>query len=118
MPQREQKKCCAAVARQRIFALQELDAAHLRHDHDGAAHAAVRAGAAADRTEAVAERRLETHRAAMALASPNGRVVRHVASSPVRRTPMPGRDERNGLRDLSGLTFPHVAALMRGTFSS
>src|SRR4051812_2016020 len=68
-----------AVACERILALEELDPAHCRHDDDGAAHAAVGAGAAADRIEAVAERRLETHRAAMALASPNVRVAHHVA---------------------------------------
>src|SRR3954453_22575916 len=70
-----------AVACERILALEELDPAHCRHDDDGAAHAAVGAGAAADRIEAVAERRLETHRAAMALASPNVRVAHHVAVS-------------------------------------
>jgi hypothetical protein len=68
-----------AVACQRILALQEPDPTHLRHHNDGAAHPAVRAGAAADRIEAVAERRLETHRAAMALASPNARVAHRVA---------------------------------------
>ncbi len=68
-----------AVACQRILALQELDPAHLRHDDHGASHPAVGAGAAADRMEAVAERGFETHRAAMALAGPNGRVARHVA---------------------------------------
>src|SRR3954469_13867778 len=70
-----------AVACERILALEELDPAHCRHDDDGAAHAAVGAGAAADRIEAVAERRLETHRAAMALAGPNVRVAHHVAVS-------------------------------------
>src|SRR3954453_19206219 len=70
-----------AVACERILALDELDPAHCRHDDDGAAHAAVGAGAAADRIEAVAERRLETHRAAMALAGPNVRVAHHVAVS-------------------------------------
>src|SRR5258706_10795551 len=59
-----------AICCQRILALQDLDPAHFRHDNDGASHPAVRTGAAADRIEAVAERRLETHRAAMALASP------------------------------------------------
>src|SRR4051812_17442556 len=78
-----------AVACERILALEELDPAHCRHDDDGAAHAAVGAGAAADRIEAVAERRLETHGAAMALASPNVRVAHHHAQiscldSPVR----------------------------------
>jgi hypothetical protein len=67
------------VACQRILALQKLDPAHLCHHNDGAAHPAVRAGAAQDRIETVAERRLETHRAAMALASPNVRVAHHVA---------------------------------------
>jgi hypothetical protein len=66
-----------AVACQRILALQELDPSHLRHDDDSASHPAVRAGAAADRVEAVAERRLETHRAAMALAGLNVRVAHH-----------------------------------------
>jgi hypothetical protein len=60
-----------AVAFQRILALQKPDPAHLRHDNDGAAHPAVRAGAAEDRIETVAERRLKTHRAAMALAGPD-----------------------------------------------
>jgi len=60
-----------AVACQRIVALQDLDPTHFRHDNDGPSHSAVRAGAAADRIEAVAERHLETHRTAMALASPN-----------------------------------------------
>jgi len=68
-----------AIACQRILALQELDPAHLRRDNDGASHPAVGAGAAQDRIEAVAERRFETHRAAMALASPNVRVAHHVA---------------------------------------
>jgi hypothetical protein len=68
-----------AVACQSILTLQELDPTHLRHDNDGASHPAVRAGAAADRIETVAQRRLETHRAAMALASPNVRVAHHVA---------------------------------------
>jgi hypothetical protein len=67
-----------AVACQRVLALQESDPAHLGHGDDGAAHAAVGAGAAADRVEAVAERHLEAHGAAMALASPNVRAVRHV----------------------------------------
>ena len=44
-----------AVACQRILALQEPDPTHLRHHNDGAAHPAVRAGAAADRIEAVDE---------------------------------------------------------------
>jgi hypothetical protein len=68
-----------AVARQGIFAPQDLDPTHFRHDNDGASHPAVRAGAAQDRIEVVAERHFETHRAAMALASPNVRVARHVA---------------------------------------
>jgi hypothetical protein len=68
-----------AVACQRIFALQDLDPTHFRHDNDGASHSAIRASAAADRIEAVAERHLETHRTAMALASPNVRVAHHVA---------------------------------------
>jgi|SRR3954447_3035275 hypothetical protein len=67
------------VARQRILALQDPDPAHFRHGHDSAAHAAIRARAAEDRTKAIAKRRLKTHRAAMALASPNVRVVHHVA---------------------------------------
>ena len=71
-----------AVACEHILALEELDAAHLRHDDDGAAHAAVGAGAAADRIEAVAERGLETDGAAMALASPDFRVARHVSRAP------------------------------------
>lgn len=65
------------VACQHILALQELDPAHLRHDDDGAAHPAVRAGAAADRMEAIGERRLETRRAAVAPAGPNVRVADH-----------------------------------------
>src|SRR4051812_3410804 len=72
-----------AVARECILALQELDATHLRHDDDGATHPAVRAGAAADRVETLAERRLETHRAAMALASPSVWIAHHVACVPV-----------------------------------
>jgi hypothetical protein len=60
-----------AVALQSILAPQELDPTHLRHDGGGASHPAVRAGAAADRIKAVAECCLETHRAAMALASLN-----------------------------------------------
>jgi hypothetical protein len=64
-----------AVARQRILALQDLDPTHVRHDHDGASRAAVRAGAAPDGIEAIAERRLETHRAAMALTDPDLRVA-------------------------------------------
>jgi hypothetical protein len=77
-----------AVACQRILALKELDPAHFRHDDDGASHSAVRASAAADRIQAVAERHLETHRTAMALASPNVRVACHVAcvSCSARRT--------------------------------
>src|SRR6185295_7523284 len=71
-----------AVACQRIVALQDLDPTHFRHDNDSASHSAVRAGAAADRIEAVAERHLETHRTAMALASPNVRVVHHIACVP------------------------------------
>jgi hypothetical protein len=71
-----------AVACQRILALQDLDPTHFRHGNDGAAHPAVRASAPADRIEAVAEHHLETHRAAMALASPNIRVDRHVARFP------------------------------------
>src|SRR5258707_15870296 len=83
-----------AVACQRILALQELDPAHFRHDDNGASHSAVRASAAADRIEAVAERHLETHRTAMALASPNVRVINHVAVSPVQSTSTPGRGAR------------------------
>src|SRR4051794_19612240 len=67
------------VARQRILALQDPDPAHFRHGHDGAAHSAVRACAAEDRIEAIAERRLKTHRAAMALPGPNLFAVHHVA---------------------------------------
>jgi hypothetical protein len=52
---------------------------HFRHDNDGASHSAVRASAAADRIEAVVERHLETHRTAMAQASPNVRIANHVA---------------------------------------
>jgi hypothetical protein len=65
------------VACQRIFALQQLDPARLRHDNDRPAHPAVRAVAAADRIEAVAQRRLETHGAAVALARPDFPVARH-----------------------------------------
>src|SRR3954454_15090041 len=68
-----------AVACQRILALQDLDPTHFGHDNDRAPHSAVRAGAAADRIETVAERHLETHRGAMALASPNVRVSNHIA---------------------------------------
>jgi hypothetical protein len=67
-----------AVACQRILALQDLDPTHFRHDNDSTPHSAVRASAAADRIEAVTERHLKTHRTAMALASPNVRVTRHV----------------------------------------
>ncbi|MBR0751805.1 hypothetical protein JQ604_06390 [Bradyrhizobium jicamae] len=67
------------VARQRILTLQEPDPAHFRRDDDGAAHPAVGAVAAEDRIETVAERRFETHRAAMALARTNLRVAHHVA---------------------------------------
>ncbi|MGI4800797.1 MAG: hypothetical protein ACRYG8_43605, partial [Janthinobacterium lividum] len=55
-----------------------LDPSRFHHDNDGSAHPAVRTGAAPDRIEAVAERRLEAHRAAMALTSPNGRLACHV----------------------------------------
>lgn len=67
-----------AVARQHILALQDPDPACSCHDNDGAAHPAIGTGTAADRIEAVAERRLEPYRAAMALAGPNIRVVHHV----------------------------------------
>jgi hypothetical protein len=67
------------VARKRILSFQDLDPTHFRHDDDGASHPAVGAGAAEDRIEAVAERRFETHRTAMALARPNVRVAHHVA---------------------------------------
>src|SRR5580698_1490373 len=69
-----------SIACQCILALQKFDATHFRHDNDGASHSAVRASAAQDRIEAVAERHLETHRAAMALASPNVPVTHHVVS--------------------------------------
>src|ERR1700755_1584080 len=71
-----------AVACQRIVALQDLDPAHFRHDNDSPSPSAVRPGAAPRRMEAVAERHLETYRAAMALASPNVRVVHHIACVP------------------------------------
>src|SRR6187402_2094305 len=78
----EEVLCCAgmeAVACQRILALQDLDAAHFRHDDNGASHPAERTRAAEDRIEAVAQRGLKTHRAAMAPASPNVCIVHHVA---------------------------------------
>ncbi|MBV5270313.1 MAG: hypothetical protein JZU55_10960 [Afipia sp.] len=68
-----------AVGCQHVLALQEVDPTHFRHDDDRASHPAVRAGAAPDRVEAVAERHLETHCAAMALARGHVRVAQHVA---------------------------------------
>src|SRR3954469_20358108 len=68
-----------AVACQRIVALQDPDPAHFGHHDDGAAHPAIGTGAAQRRIEAVAQRRLEAHRAAMALAGPNLLVARHIA---------------------------------------
>jgi hypothetical protein len=68
-----------AVTCQSILTPQDLYPAHFRHDNHGAAHSAVRASAAADRIEAVAELRLETHRTAMALTGPYVRVAHHVA---------------------------------------
>src|SRR5882757_3846484 len=83
-----------AVACQRILTLQDLDPTRFCHDDNGASHSAVRASAAADRIEAVAERHLETHRAAVALASPNVRVINHVAVSPVQSTSTPDSGAR------------------------
>src|SRR6478752_4387552 len=102
-----------AVACERILALEELDPAHCRHDDDGAAHAAVGAGAAADRIEAVAERRLETHRAAMALAGPNVRVAHHYAKSPV-QTLLFGSLLRYSAQDHQALFRPPQAARSHG----
>jgi hypothetical protein len=81
-----------AVARQRILALQELDPAHLSHDNDGASHPAVRTGAAADRIETVAERRLEWHRPARTFVS-----FTMLAVSPVKVTSGPNHrwDDEN-----------------------
>src|SRR4051794_3214365 len=74
------------VARQCVLTLQDPDPTHFRHGHDGAAHAAIRARAAEDRIKAIAERRLKTHRAAMALPGPHVGVVHHVACISCSRT--------------------------------
>jgi hypothetical protein len=79
-----------AVACQRILAAQDLDPTYFRHGDDGASHPAVRARAAADRIEAVAQRRLETHRTAMALAGLNVRIACHVACVSYQFTRTPG----------------------------
>lgn len=57
-----------AIEREYICTLQNLDAAHLHRNCDGAPHATIRTGASADGVEAVAERRLKANGAAMALA--------------------------------------------------
>jgi hypothetical protein len=64
-----------AVGRKRILARENLDPARLRHDDRRALHSAIGTGAAANRVEAVAERRLETNGAAMALADVNVRIA-------------------------------------------
>jgi hypothetical protein len=68
-----------SIARQGVLALKNFDATHLRGDDDRAAHAAVGAIAAERGLEAVAERRLEANRAAMALAGHDVRCICHDA---------------------------------------
>jgi hypothetical protein len=66
-----------SIARQGLLAAEKLDAACLRRDDDRAAHAATGAIAAQGGVEAVAERRLEADRTAMALAGSDVGLVCH-----------------------------------------
>src|SRR3954469_19237007 len=114
------------VARQRILALQNPDPAHFSHDDDGASHPTVGAGAPEDRIEAVAQRRLEMHRAAMALPGPNLFAVHHVACVSCSRAALACTLYSSMLRmhsgsvarmsaAICGSSGPGVAALARAT---